>query len=194
MINLKAIPGLLSAIILHEIAHAYVAYFLGDETAKAEGRLSINPIKHLDPIGLLSMLVFRFGWAKAVPINPEKFKRPSRDIILVSMAGPIMNLLLAFVSVWFLVRLPSSSVLNEYLQYFMWYNIMLGVFNLLPIPPLDGSKVLASLLPHKYQYYFYKYQKYTYFLLIILVVSGAISHILGPIIDFLLYLMLRLVT
>ncbi len=191
--TLKAIPGLLAAIIFHEIAHGYVAYWLGDKTAKSEGRLSLNPLNHIDPVGLLSMLIFKFGWAKAVPINPSNFKRPSRDMILVSLAGPMTNLILSFVGLFVIVKLDIAGIQSEVLQYFMWYNIMLGLFNLIPLPPLDGSKIVVGFLPNKWQYYFYRYQKYSYFLLIILIFTGAIQKVLGPVIETVFLFMIRIV-
>ncbi|CDZ74455.1 peptidase, M50 family [Peptoniphilus sp. ING2-D1G] len=177
------IIALLCAIIPHEIAHGYAAYKLGDDTAKSDGRLSLNPLNHIDPIGLLSMIIFKFGWAKAVPINPYKFKNRKRDTLIVSLAGVVTNFVIGFIaSLAFVFAYYKSSPVTELFQSIMWYNVMLGVFNLVPIPPLDGSKALISLFPNKIEYFFYKYERYLYILLIIALASGTISKVIGPII------------
>lgn len=181
---LISLPGLLIAIIFHELAHGYAAYKLGDPTAKNAGRLTLNPIKHIDPVGFLFMLVFRFGWAKAVPINPSYFKNRKRDMIIVSMAGVLTNFILAILFGFIIINFEIS---NDYLyQIFliaMWYNLMLGIFNLLPFPPLDGSKIVASLLPTKLEYLFYKYERYFYFVLLLLIMTNTINKILVPLIN-----------
>lgn len=182
--KLISLPGLFIAIIFHELAHGYVAYRLGDPTAKNAGRLTLNPLSHLDPIGFLSMLIFRFGWAKPVPINPMYFKNRKLDTILVSIAGPISNFLIAFICGFIATRgIIKNNIVLQMLIITLWYNIMLGVFNLLPLPPLDGSKVIASLLPTKYEYLFYKYEKPLQLILIILIIAGTIDKILTPLID-----------
>jgi Zn-dependent protease len=180
-----SLPGLLVAIIFHELAHGYTAYRLGDPTAKNAGRLTLNPIKHIDPVGFLFMLIFRFGWAKAVTINPGYFKNRKRDTILVSLAGVTTNFILAIVIGAILVNVPiKNEIISEMLVIGLWYNIMLGVFNILPFPPLDGSKVVASLLPVKWEAFFYKNEKYFYFILLFLIATGTIQKILGPLVDF----------
>ncbi|MGN9164124.1 site-2 protease family protein [Tissierellaceae bacterium HCP3S3_D8] len=187
------LPGLLIAIIFHELAHGYAAYLLGDNTAKNAGRLSLNPIKHIDPIGFIAMLVFRFGWAKPVPIDPRNFKNRKRDTLLVSLAGPISNFIIALIVVCILnLNIVRSSLIYKLLIITLWYNIMLGIFNLLPFPPLDGSKVLASLLPRKLEFYFYKYERYFYLILIVLIFTNSIDKILGPIIDVVLRILFRI--
>lgn len=178
------LPGLFIAIVFHELAHGYAAYLLGDNTAKNAGRLSLNPIKHMDITGFIFMLLFKFGWAKPVPINPMKFKKRKRDTILVSLAGPFTNFVIAVIIVFiFKLNIITNRALFEIVIITFVYNVSLGVFNLLPFPPLDGSKILASLLPLKFEYYFYKYEKYLYVLLIILVLTDVIDMILGPLID-----------
>ncbi len=190
---LISLPGLLIAIVFHEFAHGYSAYLLGDPTAKNAGRLTLNPIKHIDPIGFLFMLVFRFGWAKGVPINPKYFKNRKRDTIIVSLAGVFTNFTLALLIGSIIVYLPiKNEVIVEMLVITLWYNIMLGVFNLLPFPPLDGSKVIASLLPTKYEYYFYKYEKYFYLVLILLIATNYIQRIIGPLVEFVYNMVIRL--
>ena len=181
---LYSLPGLLVAIIFHELSHGLAAYTLGDNTAKNSGRLTLNPIKHIDPVGFISMLVFKFGWAKPVPINPLNFKNRKRDTLLVSLAGPAANFIIAIAIVFVLkLNIITNYLVLEMLLITLWYNIMLGVFNLLPFPPLDGSKIVASLLPNKVEYYFYKYERYFYLILIVLIFTNMIDKILGPIIN-----------
>ncbi|CCQ93199.1 Peptidase, M50 family [[Clostridium] ultunense Esp] len=188
------LPGLLVAIIIHEFSHGYVAYILGDNTAKEAGRLTINPLKHLDITGFIFLLLFRFGWAKPVPINPNNFKNRKRGMIAVSLAGPFSNFIMALI-IGFTISMDiiSSNILFNILIIMLWYNLMLGVFNLLPLPPLDGSKVLASLLPVKYEYLFYKNERYLYLILIILVATNTINKILGPIIDLSLNILIKII-
>ena len=178
------LPGLFTAIIFHELAHGYTAYLLGDNTAKDSGRLTLNPFKHMDLTGFLCMLIFKFGWAKPVPINPFNFKNRKRDTILVSLAGPLSNFIIAiFIGFVLSFSKITNPILFQILLITLWYNIMLGVFNLLPFPPLDGSKIVASLLHQKLEYYFYKYEKYMYVILIILIATNTVDRIMGPIID-----------
>lgn len=192
---LMSLPGLLIAIIFHELAHGYIAYKLGDTTAKDAGRLSMNPLKHIDPIGFIFMLIFKFGWAKPVPINPYNFKKRKRDTILVSIAGPFTNYTIAIVMGLILNLIPiRNAIVFQVLLLTLWYNIMLGTFNLLPFPPLDGSKIVASLLPVKYEYYFYKYERYLYIILLILIATNMINKLLGPIIDIVLNVLFRFLT
>lgn len=177
------LPGLLLAIVIHEFSHGYMAYMLGDNTAKEAGRLSLNPLKHLDLAGFIFLLLFRFGWAKPVPINSINFKNRKRGTILVSLAGPLSNFFLAIVIGYILSEdIVGNYILLNILIVALWYNIMLGVFNLLPFPPLDGSKILASLLPTKFEYLFYKYERYLYIILIVLIITDTIDKILSPLI------------
>lgn len=193
--KLISLPGLFIAIIFHEVAHGYTAYKLGDLTAKEAGRLTLNPLKHIDIVGFICMLVFRFGWAKPVPINPNYFKNRKRDTILVSLAGPLTNFLIAIISALIIsIGFIKNDIVMESLVITLWYNTMLGVFNLLPFPPLDGSKIVASLLPVKYEYMFYKYEKYLYLVLVILIVTNTIDKILGPLINISLKLLLKIVS
>ena len=189
-----SLPGLFIAIIFHELAHGYTAYKLGDPTAKEAGRLTLNPLKHIDIVGFLFMLVFKFGWAKPVPINPSYFKKRKRDTILVSLAGPLTNFIIAIISAFIIsTNIIKNSIFIDILIITLWYNIMLGVFNLLPFPPLDGSKVVASILPVKWEYKFYKYERYLYLILVFLVISNTIDKILGPLINISLNVLLKIV-
>lgn len=168
----------LIALTVHEYCHGYAAYRLGDPTARNLGRLTLNPLRHIDPLGTLCMILFHFGWAKPVPINPIYFKKPKRGIALVSLAGPLSNLLLSFLSagayllalalfrdVRFESELLYSAATNTLLFLFIFHSLNLGlaIFNLLPIPPLDGSRLLNAVLPDKYYFGLMRYERYIYF-------------------------------
>ncbi len=185
MTYLVRVIALLIAIVGHEVAHGYVAYLNGDLTAKSDGRLSLNPLRHLDPIGLLAMIIFRFGWAKAVPINPYAFRKRKLGMLTVSLAGVVYNLIMGFlfagVYVYFHFHPVNSDFVMALVENILWYNVMLGLFNLVPLPPLDGSKVLATLLPRKWEDFFYRYERYMYILLVVGIFSGLINEILSPI-------------
>jgi Zn-dependent protease len=152
------LPVILIALTFHEYAHGWVAWKLGDNTARNEGRLTLNPISHLDLIGTLMLLAGPFGWAKPVPVNSYYFKNPKRDILLVNLAGPVSNIILAFIFGYTFRFLsfynPSLIAEVDYLQLFIQLAIMINIgiafFNMIPIPPLDGSKILIGLLPNKW--------------------------------------------
>lgn len=177
-------PAILIALTLHELAHGYMAYKLGDPTAKMMGRLSLNPIKHLDPMGTVMLLVLGFGWAKPVPINPRNFRKPIRDDILVSLAGVTVNFILFFISVGVYIALYVHGVSNEivmtFLQYFYSINMSLCLFNLLPIPPLDGFHVVNNLFFKGRLYIAPHIQQYSTIILLLLSFTG----ILGTFLDF----------
>lgn len=190
---LISLPGLLIAIIFHELAHGYAAYKLGDPTAKNAGRLTLNPIKHIDPVGFLFMLIFKFGWAKAVPINPAYFKNRKIDTIIVSVAGVLTNFVLAILFGFIIIKFKiTNDYIYQMILIAMWYNLMLGIFNLLPFPPLDGSKIVASLLPTRLEYLFYKYERYFYIVLLLLIMTNTIDKILNPLINILLNSIVRI--
>jgi Zn-dependent protease len=141
--------ALIFALSIHEFFHAWMADFLGDQTPKLQGRLTLNPLAHLDPFGTLLLLIFGFGWGKPVPINPYNLKNPKKGEILISLAGPLSNLSIALAVSLFLRAFPFFPKENSllFLTYFIWINIILGVFNLLPVFPLDGSRVFLNILP-----------------------------------------------
>lgn len=177
---LISIPAVLICLSVHEACHGFMAYALGDPTAKNAGRLTLDPIRHLDVIGTLCLLFFHVGWAKPVPVNTRYFKHPRRDIALVSLAGPVSNFLLALVALflYYPLRMTSSSVvmavaLMLYMTAVM--SIGLGVFNLIPVPPLDGSKILLSFLPQRYAYTFAQYEQYIQFILLALLFIGVLD-------------------
>ena len=180
------LPAVLVGFTVHEYSHALVAVRLGDSTPRDQGRLTLNPIAHIELIGLLLILLVGFGWAKPVQINPRNFKNPRNDEILVSLAGPSSNLLfgIAFaLAVKFLLTLAPlifytggfGPVLYQIFSYFVWINLLLAVFNLFPIPPLDGSHILLSLIPDKYARFKLVYTRYGRFILIALILLGSFS-------------------
>ena len=179
-----AIPGLLIALTIHEYAHARVAVWLGDDTPKIMGRLTLNPIAHLDPFGLIMLWLVKFGWAKPVPINPNNFENPRKGTILVSLAGPCANIIMAFLVAIIFAVLSKLQLLSGWgeivLSLTYLYNINFAIFNLIPLPPLDGSKVLASLLPGRQAYMFEKIEPYAPFILLALFYLGLIRIIIEP--------------
>lgn len=180
--------AVLVAIIPHEMAHGYAAYLCGDETAKNDGRLSLNPLHHLDPIGTICLIFFKFGWAKPVMINPNNFRDRKKGTFFVSIAGVLTNFILAIISVIIMKHIRLNDFVFELFMNIFWFNIVLGVFNLIPIPPLDGSKLLFSFLPLKYEYYLIKYEKYGYIILLLLIMSNNLDKILIPMVNFMINL------
>lgn len=185
--------AVLVAIIPHEMAHGFAAYLCGDETAKRDGRLSLNPLHHLDPIGTICLILFKFGWAKPVMINPNNFRNRKVGTFFVSIAGVSVNFILAIISVVLIKHINVNKFFFELLMNIFWFNIVLGVFNLIPIPPLDGSKLLFSFLPLKYEYYLIRYERYGYILILLLIMSGALDKILIPMVSFMIDLIGRIV-
>ena len=177
------IPIVLITLTIHEYAHAYVAFRMGDYTASAMGRLSLNPLKHIDPIGFILMIVVGFGWAKPVMINPRNFTNPKKGMALSAMAGPASNLIMAIVGALLyaiLVRIfiyanfyntVAQSALY-FLNYFSMLNVWFAVFNLIPIPPLDGSRIVSYFLPPRLHYYYNYVERYGFIVLFILIYAG----------------------
>ena len=177
---------------IHELAHGWVAYKLGDNTAKREGRLTFNPIAHIDLFGMIMILVLGFGYAKPVPVNMNNFKNPKSGMALTALAGPCSNLVLAFISIFIYYAIGGASfgVLYYFSLFFMYsaiINVSLAAFNLLPIPPLDGSKILAGILPNKAYYKYMQYERYAMIALFVLMLSGLLDGILNVVVRALLY-------
>ena len=169
---------------LHELAHAWVANKLGDPTAKLEGRLTFNPLASVDPMGALALLLFGFGWAKPVPVDSRYFRNPKRDMAITALAGPVSNLLAAFVGAVLVAVMEAFSPYNGFTNFVynvLWYyvvvNISLAVFNLIPMPPLDGSRIVAAFLSDRVMYTYYRYQNLFVMVMFLLLLSGALS---GP--------------
>ena len=181
---LYRIPALLIALTVHEYAHALVADSMGDPTPKAMGRLTLNPLAHLDILGLLMRVVVGFGWAKPVGINPSYFRNQKEGLIKVSFAGPGANFFLAFLAAFLIAAMGKFGILTEGVYTFLlWtqlYNVWFAFFNLIPIPPLDGSKILISLLPPRQAYEYLRIEPYGMYILNALLLTGAVGIILRP--------------
>ena len=197
VIALAFIIGLVSAITIHEASHAFVAYRLGDPTAKLAGRLTLNPASHLDPIGTLALLLVGFGWGKPTPFDPFNLRNIKRDSALISVAGAVSNFLLAILlSIPYLVayftNTLSLTLVSAYqlISIIIWINVILGVFNLIPIHPLDGFKVLAGLLPRDWYHDFIGTERYGIFILLFLLITGNVGRIIFPIVSLILNLLL----
>lgn len=188
------LPPILFALTIHEYCHGYAALRMGDPTAKFAGRLTFNPIKHIDILGLLAFIIFRFGWAKPVPINPNNFTDLKKGIILTSLAGPLSNFVIA-IPFGLIARFVPTHIdfllpLRIMLEGFVLFNLIFCAFNLIPIPPLDGSHVLFALLPAKYRHIEFWLMRYGFFVLIGLIMFDRITGIpvlwgwIGPFVTF----------
>lgn len=181
---LLSVPAVLWAITFHEFCHGYAAKKLGDPTASSQGRLSLNPLHHLDPLGTLMLLLFRIGWAKPVPINPRYFRHPKRDTVIVSLAGAAGNILTAFVCARIARHFPmlfSSYGAFQFILIMIYMNIGLAAFNLLPIPPLDGSRILYAILPYRYMNAYYFLERYGMLIILVLIVTNILPALMAPI-------------
>ena len=194
LVKLLTLPFIFVCLTVHEFSHGFVAYRLGDTTAKDAGRLSLNPLKHIDWLGVIAMLLLGFGWAKPVPVNPYRFKKSgARGIVWVSLAGPVSNILFAFVLliVWEIVyALAPAAMFNFYFVNIMssiiYLNIGLAVFNLIPIPPLDGSRVLGYFLPYNASRWMENNGNTLYLILLLAVFTGTLSKVITPTANFIL--------
>ena len=191
---LLSLPVLLLAFSVHETAHGYAAYRLGDPTARSLGRLTLNPVKHIDPIGFICMMVFHVGWAKPVPINTRYFKNPKRDMAICAAAGPLSNLLMALV---FAALLKGFMIASSFIPitsegtYIVIYlvstffecgvsiNVMLAIFNLIPIPPFDGSRIALAVLPTDLYFKIQRYERYIFIVFFVLLFTGVIDPVLS---------------
>jgi Zn-dependent protease len=181
------IPALLIAVTVHEVAHAVVADRLGDPTPRAMGRITLNPLPDIDPLGAIAFVVAGFGWAKPVPVNGANLRHPRRDMAWVAAAGPISNFLVAFLGLvlFVLVRQSglASATVGQALFWIFQFNLALGIFNLIPLPPLDGGHFLPYFLPRGAGTLLHSLEQFGPMLLLVLVVSGALRYIVGPVFD-----------
>src|SRR5215470_12723366 len=179
------IPALLVAVTVHELSHALVAEKCGDPTARRLGRITLNPLPHIDPLGALCFVLGGFGWAKPVPVNAQNLRHPLRDMTWVAAAGPIANFLAAFGALLVLNLLGRGGLLPDLLRVAMSYvfsfNLLLGIFNLIPLPPLDGGHFLGYLLPASAGGLVRMLEQYGMFILLLLVFTGATQQIIGPV-------------
>lgn len=199
------LPCILVSLTFHEWAHGYAAYKCGDMTAKMYGRLSLNPLAHLDPVGSVCMLLFGFGWAKPVPVNTRNMKNGRWGFVATSIAGPLSNILLAFISAILaeltlvvLTHIPNMGGISGMLTYSFFQmavslNVGYAVFNLLPIPPLDGSRLWTALLPRKIAEWTFRYERYMQYALLIFLYLGAFTNVINNITSTVTYGILRLV-
>lgn len=183
---LYSLPGIVLAFTIHEYSHGLAAYMMGDKTAKQYGRLTLNPIAHIDPLGFLCLIVTqRFGWAKPVPVNDLNFKNRKKGMLIVALAGPMSNFITALLlSILYRIFYNSfGEVVKEIFGIAYIINLSIGVFNLIPIPPLDGSKILDAFLSNKQRFFMRRYAVYSNLIMIMLIFSGIIGKILGPVIS-----------
>lgn len=181
------VPAILLALSVHEFSHGWVSYKLGDPTPLHDGRLSLNPLRHLDPLGTLFLIIFKFGWAKPVMVNPQYYQKPRRDMALVAAAGPASNFLFALIVYIILAILVKTgqplqesgfwAMLGQFLNILALINIGLGIFNLLPLPPLDGSKIAGAVLPRDMYFGYMRFEQYGMIILMILLFTGLLT---GP--------------
>lgn len=194
------VVAVLICIVFHEVSHGYAAYLMGDTTAKRMHRLSLNPLRHIDPFGALMMLTVGFGWAKPVPIDMRRFKHPKLGMAVTALAGPVSNFILAYValliySAVYPFYMTSDSALFEYLINFLGMvatlSVGLGIFNIIPFPPLDGSKVVGALLPNRIYYSVLRYEKYGMFILMALLWSGILSPYLSAALQWVMQILIN---
>lgn len=206
--TLMMLPGLILALTFHEFAHAKMADRLGDPTPEDQGRLTLNPMAHMDPAGTICLLFAGFGWGRPVQVNPSYFRNPVRDNMLVALAGPVMNFILAFILFVILAVLSLATptlqamlttsvsawtVIYQIIFYAAMLNVSLGVFNLIPVPPLDGSKIFAYFLKGKAREFLYTLEQYSWLIIMILFVTEIPSYIVTPLVGWISQGMLILI-
>lgn len=201
--KLLFLPGIIIGITFHEAAHGYVSHWLGDPTPKNQGRLSLNPLSHIDPMGFIALLLVGFGWGKPVMIDPRYYKNPKRDELLVSLAGVTTNLIIAIIFAVIQILLIEAGIayslgstwnmLNLMIQYVVFVNLLLMCFNLLPIPPLDGFSVITQLFDLRRYDWYYKLYSNGFFILMALVFIGALDGFLDKSVTFFYYNIMRAV-
>lgn len=177
---LASVVAIAIAISVHEFGHAFAAHLLGDDTAKDEGRMSLNPMNHVDPIGIIMLFIFKFGWAKPVPVNPNNYKNYRVGNFIVSMAGVIFNIITAIICLYIMKYVHIYSIYTV-MDWTVAYCLGLAAFNLLPIPPLDGWGVLTSFIPNRYSGSLYQFERYGFFILLLVLFTGVYGIILNPI-------------
>lgn len=194
ILNLSVrLPAILAALTFHEYAHGWVANKRGDPTARLSGRLTWNPLAHLDPLGTLALIFTPVGWAKPVPVNFNNLRHPRRDMVLVAAAGPGANLILAFVCAWLLRQFDGTEGMNESAWWLPWLtpihlmlyksvliNVALAIFNLIPLLPLDGGRVMAGLLPPRQAASYGRLERYGFVILMVLIFSGVVDRLIWP--------------
>lgn len=193
---LLTLPGVIIAITFHEFAHAYVADKLGDDTPRRQGRITLNPLAHIDPVGVFMLIFVHFGWGKPVEINPTNFNRKrsmTKQEMLVALAGPLMNIIIALILTIILFAIntfaPSFTItmtgliISLVLQMAISVNIGLGIFNLIPLPPLDGSKIFINILPYKAKTWFQDNIQIFYIIFVVLWVTNLMGYIISPVIS-----------
>jgi Zn-dependent protease len=192
------LPALLISLTIHEWAHAYTAYKLGDNSQKALGRLTLDPFSHIDPMGFICIALFGFGWGKPVVFDDRNFKNKSKGNMLVALAGPLSNIIMAvlctlilkvlvmlnFASFDYPTVISVTSIIGRMLLLTIGFNIVFGIFNMIPIPPFDGSKVLFYFLPGKYKNIMYMLERYSFIIIIVILVTNIASIIISPIVNF----------
>ena len=179
---LVSLVGIVFAMTIHEFGHAFAAYLLGDDTAKMYGRMTLNPAKHLDIMGLIAMLIVHIGWAKPVPVNPNNFKNYKVGNVIVSLAGVTANIIISIICV-IIKKHVNMYAITEITSAIIIYNVSFAAFNLLPIPPLDGWGVISSFIPYKYNEIAYKYESMSSIIFLVLIITGASSIFISPIIN-----------
>lgn len=172
--------AILYAISVHEFGHAFIAYLNGDDTARRMGRMTINPLSHIDPVGLVAMFLIRFGWAKPVPVDPNNFKNYKWGNFTVSIAGISFNILSAILFM-IMNKYVDTSIFGNLFMMLVVYNIGFAAFNILPIPPLDGWNLISTFVPYRYRSSMYNIERYSMIILIVFVATGAYRFILNPI-------------